>query len=52
MFISTLATTIGEGQSPGPAQTQWNISYDLVDANGSGERLEIVDQIVYLNYFV
>jgi len=52
LFISTLATPIGEGQSPGPAQTQWNISYDLVDANGSGERLEIVDQIVYLNYFV
>ena len=49
LFISTNATPIPT--SLGSAQTQWDISYDLVDANGSGERLEVVDQRVYLNYF-
>tara|TARA_R100001509_G_scaffold74796_3_gene41821 strand:- start:14964 stop:18557 length:3594 start_codon:yes stop_codon:yes gene_type:complete len=41
----------GSGQSLGFCQTRWHISYDLVDANGSGLRYEVVDEDLQLNYF-
>ena len=60
LFISNPATATpgwdglvpGIGQSGGMAQTNWHISYDLVDANGSGIRLQVVDEDVILRYYV